>query len=863
MTSLSYRMGRISLTFCPIHNRFSTSPSCLPTFRFSSPQHSSQRSVLINSRSLSTVTEEEKEKEDSEVDEVVASTPSFRIVDRKPFPLGTTPFRIATAEQKYSATSLFTPLFNETSPSSSSNLLIRAGFIRQTAPGLYTFLPFGLRVLSKLTQLIENILESRLQAQKIDLPILTSASLWRKSNRWDQNFHELFRLQDRKGTDLLLSPSQPETITQLMAGEITSHHQMPLRLYQISKKFRDEARLKGGLIRSKEFIMNDMYSFDSSQQAALNTYETVADLYHTIFSKLGLKVVEADADSGRIGGSISHEFHIPFNGGDDTIFKCTLCKYAANAETAIGDLPAADITTPSSARPAHTNMSEENPITKFINGLIPGGVEFRKDVVRKYEVVVEVDPPPDSVAPFLPFHIVLISANRSVNPVAVKNHVGSGECRVASSSEAVKFIAAVIEQQRRKEKSSTVEVRLPRLLIDSSIVPYGVDVDWDAAVAARTILQDKKMKTKEVTEKEYEKMEKPSAEKEKYMKNLFEGLDLPSLKRSNGEVDMDSLMKKIDKLINEKGPEIMANIQFKEDAKGNAIFGEMLPPPPPASPPVVANDASIEEDERTDDSKPQNISEIEFPMQGIFRTAESGDRCLFSCRGVLQQLKGIEVAHTAYLGTRYSQPLGANFTNSKGRQKSVEMGFYGIGISRLMGAIAEVAADQHGIKWPTRIAPYQVAIIDINKNTASQTSSLPTSSSSSLTAESLYDYLSAPSSHLIGECLLDSRVNERLSIREKELRYIGIPYIITVGGPSAIEGKVEVEVRRTGRRIQCSKVELLSLLLELTEEEEREIESSPTLQISPPIIEKKVSEVKTEKEVELNNTNGRVAAQRI
>ncbi|KAI7872999.1 hypothetical protein BDF14DRAFT_1716514 [Spinellus fusiger] len=218
-------------------------------------------------------------------------------------------------------------------------LLLKAGFIRQSSSGIYSLLPMGLRTIEK----IENIIDEEMQAIGRSLESedhYKDPYSWKRTGRWRGAQGEFFRLKDRKDSDLLLAPTHEEEITQLVASELRSTKQLPIRLYQIGRKFRDELRPRAGLLRGREFIMKDLYSFDATLQDAYSTYEEVTLAYKAIFGRLGTPFVVAEADSGNMGGSKSHEYHLVSSAGEDTLLTCTGCGYTANEELAVAHLKA-------------------------------------------------------------------------------------------------------------------------------------------------------------------------------------------------------------------------------------------------------------------------------------------------------------------------------------------------------------------------------------------------------------------------------------------------------------------------------------------------------------------------------------------
>ncbi|XP_076026252.1 putative proline--tRNA ligase, mitochondrial [Genypterus blacodes] len=215
----------------------------------------------------------------------------------------------------------------------SQRLMQQAGLIHPSSPGCYYILPATVRSMEKLVRLIDQEMHG-IGGQKLDMPSLCSADLWRSSDRWNLMGKELFRLKDRHGADYCLGPTHEEAVTTLVAHQATlSYKQLPLLLYQITRKFRDELKPRFGLLRGREFYMKDMYSFDVSEEAAHDTYESVCGAYARLFSRLGLRCVKVRADTGNIGGKLSHEFQLPADVGEDRLLVCGTCNFSANAET--------------------------------------------------------------------------------------------------------------------------------------------------------------------------------------------------------------------------------------------------------------------------------------------------------------------------------------------------------------------------------------------------------------------------------------------------------------------------------------------------------------------------------------------------
>ena len=221
-------------------------------------------------------------------------------------------------------------------PQDGHDLLIRAGFLRQAHSGIFHLLPLGLRVQNKIEKLIDRHM-LHLGASKVSLSSLSSEELWQRSGRLDKGrTSELLRLEDRKGAKYLLSPTHEEEITTIIANALHSYRQLPLRLYQVSRKYRDEPRPRQGLLRGREFLMKDLYTFDATENAAHETYEAVREAYVAFLEELKLPYLVARADSGNMGGTLSHEYHFPSPQGEDTIINCDKCDYSINEELYIG-----------------------------------------------------------------------------------------------------------------------------------------------------------------------------------------------------------------------------------------------------------------------------------------------------------------------------------------------------------------------------------------------------------------------------------------------------------------------------------------------------------------------------------------------
>src|SRR5882757_4283038 len=212
-------------------------------------------------------------------------------------------------------------------------LMMRGGYLRKVAAGIYSFLPLGWRVVQKISRIIREEM-NRSGASEVFLPAVIPAELWQESGRWDQYGAQLLRIKDRKGGYFVIGPTHEEVIVDLVRGDVRSYRQLPLNLFQIQTKFRDELRPRAGLMRGREFIMKDAYSFHTGDEDARREYQNMYDTYARIFTRCGLAFRAVEADTGAIGGSMSHEFQVLTETGEDAIVACDTCSYAANVEEA-------------------------------------------------------------------------------------------------------------------------------------------------------------------------------------------------------------------------------------------------------------------------------------------------------------------------------------------------------------------------------------------------------------------------------------------------------------------------------------------------------------------------------------------------
>jgi len=310
----------------------------------------------------------------------------------------------------------------------SHQLMLRAGMIRKVAAGIYDYLPLGLRAIRKMEQIIREEM-NRAGAIEVLMPMVVPAELWEETGRWQQYGKELLRLKDRKETDFCLGPTHEEVITEMVRGTVRSYRQLPLNLYQIQSKFRDEIRPRFGLMRGREFIMKDAYSFDLDQAGVDAAYDKMYQAYRRIFARCALNFRAVEADTGNIGGSSSHEFMVLADTGEDAIVSCSTCEYAANIEKA------------ECRPPALVCCDESRPLEQIAT---PG----RKTIE---EVAEFLGVPPSATAKALVLItdsgapvMALLRGDHDLNPIKLKNLLGCAELELASDEQIVKLTGAPV-----------------------------------------------------------------------------------------------------------------------------------------------------------------------------------------------------------------------------------------------------------------------------------------------------------------------------------------------------------------------------------------------------------------------------------
>jgi prolyl-tRNA synthetase len=526
----------------------------------------------------------------------------------------------------------------------SHQLMLRAGLIRKLAAGLYTWMPLGLRAMRKVENVVREEMD-RAGALEVLMPGVIPAELWVESGRWDKFGPELARLKDRHERDFCLGPTHEEVITDIARNELKSYRQLPANFYQVQMKFRDERRPRFGVMRAREFLMKDAYSFDITPEAMAKSYDAMFKAYTAIFTRLGLKFRSVTADTGAIGGSKSEEFHVLADSGEDAIAFSDGDAYAANLELAVALPPA----TPRAAASAvmtevHTpNAGTIDALTAFL--------KLTPDKVAKTLLVDGADG--DVVA-------LIIRGDHELNAVKAQKLPGvASPLRMASGTSIAKATGAEA----------------------GYIGPVGfkgkIYADHSAAALADFVCGANK--------------------KDAHLTGVNWGRDLPE------------------------------------------------------------------------------------PTAADLRNVVAGDPSPTG-KGTLGIARGIEVGHVFQLGQKYSEAMGATVLDESGKQATLYMGCYGIGVTRVVAAAIEQNHDSRGIIWPDAIAPFQVVVVPINA---------PKSPRVRETAERLYNDLLAAGV----DVLLDDR-DERPGVKFADSELIGIPHRVVVGDRGLEAGKLEYRHRR-------------------------------------------------------------------
>ena len=526
----------------------------------------------------------------------------------------------------------------------SHKLMLRAGLIKKLGSGLYTWMPLGLRVLRRVEQIVREEM-NRAGAVELLMPAVQPAELWQETGRWEVFGPQMLKIKDRHERDFCFGPTHEEVITDIARRDIRSYRQLPLNFYQIQTKFRDEIRPRFGVMRAREFMMKDAYSFHANYADLEREYRNMYDAYSRIFTRLGLKFRAVAADTGAIGGTGSHEFHVLADSGEDAIAYSPTSEFAANVELA-------EAVAPEQPRAAAAKNMEKVPtpgkttcedVTAFLNLALSQSV--------KALAVVSEDR----------MFLLLLRGDHELNEIKAAKLPGLMALRFAT------------------EKEIEARIGCRPGYIGPVGIPAEVTVIADRCAAAMSDFIC------------------GANEAGFHLTGVNFGRDLPE-------------------------PAIVADIR-------NAVAGDPSP-----------------------DGK-----------------------------GTLDICRGIEVGHIFQLRTKYSEAMKATFLDEGGKAQVLEMGCYGIGVSRIVAAAIEQGNDEKGIIWPLPMAPFQVAIAPIGYRKNAEIKKV---------ADQMHDELQVAGI----DVLLDDR-DERPGVMFADLELIGVPHRVTIGDRGLKEGKVEYQAR--------------------------------------------------------------------
>lgn len=548
----------------------------------------------------------------------------------------------------------------------SQQLMIRAGMIKKLAAGVYTYMPMGLRTIRKIETIIREEMNGA-GAIELLLPMVQPAELWQESGRWEKYGDELMRIKDRHDRDFVIQPTSEEVITDFARSEIKSWRQLPVNLYQIQTKFRDERRPRFGVMRGREFTMKDGYSFDRDQEGALKSYDNMYNAYQRVFSRLGLTFRAVAADTGSIGGDRSHEFQVIADTGEDLIAYCPDSQYAANIELA----------------EAFSVIEKRADATEAMQKVPTPGKEKCEDVVA----LLGRD---------------LTQAMKSV----------------------------VLAADRVDEKGNALPAQIVMILLRA-------DHELNEVKAGK--LPELKEGFRFATDKE-----------------IVEAFGCK--------------------------PGYLGPVGVKEDV---VIYADLTA----ANMSDFICGANEEDFHITGVNWGRDLPEAKV---ADLRNVVEGDRSPCG-QGTLKLQRGIEVGHVFYLGTKYSEALNATFLDETGKPQVLEMGCYGIGVTRLVGAAIEQGHDDKGIIWPDSIAPFTTVICPMG---------YAKSEAVRAEADRIYGELKAAGVDVI----LDDR-DMRPGVMFADWELIGVPHRIVIGDRGLKTGEVEYAHRKDLGNKQMIKTE--------------------------------------------------------
>ncbi|MCE0493068.1 proline--tRNA ligase [Vibrio salinus] len=545
----------------------------------------------------------------------------------------------------------------------SHQLMLRAGMIRKLASGLYTWLPTGLRVLRKVENIVREEIDNAGAIETL-MPVVQPFELWEETGRSEKMGPELLRFTDRHVRPFVLSPTAEEVITNLVRNEVSSYKQLPLNLFQIQTKFRDERRPRFGVMRAREFSMMDAYSFDIDKNGLQKSYDIMHGAYCNAFDRMGLDYRPVLADSGAIGGSGSQEFHVLAESGEDLIAFSTESEYAANIEKAEAIAPDTE-----RAAPTQEMTLVDTPNAKTIAELVD---QFKLPIEKTVKTLFvkaseEIDA--DIIA-------LIIRGDHELNEVKAEN---------------LKEVAAPLEMATEEEIRALIGAG------PGSLGPVGLKLPF---IIDRTVA-------------------------------------------------------------------VMSDFGAGANVDGKHYFGINW----------------------GRDVEPGQIEDL--------RNVVEGDPSPCG-KGTIMLKRGIEVGHIFQLGTNYSEKMNCGVLGPDGKNVILEMGCYGIGVSRVVAAAIEQNHDKYGIIWPDAIAPFEVAIVPMNMHKSERVQQA---------AGKLYEELKA----LGIDVLFDDR-KERPGVMFSDMELIGVPHTIIIGERSLDEGNFEYKNRRSGEKTSVSTTDIIKFV---------------------------------------------------
>jgi prolyl-tRNA synthetase len=554
----------------------------------------------------------------------------------------------------------------------SHRLMTRAGMIKKLGAGIYSYMPMGLRVIRKVEAIVREEM-NRAGAVELLMPVVQPAEFWQETGRWEKMGPELMRVKDRHDRDFIIQPTSEEVVTDIARQELRSYKQLPRNFYHIQTKFRDERRPRFGVMRSREFIMKDAYSFDRDASAAKASYAVMAAAYRAIFDRFGLRYRAVAADSGAIGGDLSEEFQVIAATGEDAIVYCPTSDYAANMEKAEALAPqrprkaaeAAMTRTPTPGKSTCADVAEllKIPLDTTVKSLVLATDQLNeRGEIARTEV-----------------WLLLVRGDHDMNEIKVGKVPGlDAGFRFATGAEIIDHFGT------KPGYLGPINTRKPVKVV----------ADRDVAVMADWVCG--------------------ANEEDFHLTGVNWGRDLPE-------------------------PHAVADLR-------NIVEGDASP-----------------------DGK-----------------------------GVLAIERGIEVGHVFFLGTKYSEAMNASFLDEGGKPQFMQMGCYGIGITRLPAAAIEQNHDERGIIWPDAIAPFTVVICPIGMDRSSEVKAA---------AENLHDELLAAGV----DVMLDDR-GERPGAMFADWELIGVPHRIVISERGMKEGQLEYQHRRDSAATKVSAGEVFAFL---------------------------------------------------